>query len=434
MIHEELVALDKARLWHPFTQMQDWGAEDHDPIVLVSGEGATLTDSKGNNYIDGNSSIWTNIHGHNHPKINAAIKAQLEKLAHASFLGSTNEPAIRLADALVKVTPAPLTRVFFSDDGSTAMECAIKMAVQFWQLTGHSERCEFVAFDNAYHGDTLGATTLGGIATFHERFSRFGLTTHHVASAEALHELPQSTIDRIAAVSIEPLIQGAAGMQTWPIGMLAQVRDWCDKHDIFLICDEVMTGFGRTGTLFACEQETVCPDFIALAKGLTGGYMPLAATLTTERVFDAFLGNYEELKTFFYGHSYCGNPLGCAAALASLEIFETENTLQRLTPMTELLDQRLASLRAAHPNTIGAIRRCGFIAGIDILKNARTGESFPWQDQVGAKLCLEARKYGLLTRPIRDTIALMLPLCATPAQIENAVDAIHRSLNSIALS
>ena len=431
MTHEDLIRLDKACLWHPFTQMRDWCAGDHEPLVIVSGDGALLRDSRGKEYIDGNSSIWTNIHGHNHPVINAAIKTQLEKLAHASFLGFTNEPAILLADALVSATPDRLSRVFYSDDGSTAIECAIKMAIQYWQLSGRPERCEFVSFANAYHGDTLGAATLGGIATFHERFSRFGFKTSSVASAEALNDLPQETVDRVAAVCIEPLIQGAAGMQTWPSGTLKAVRDWCDQAGTLLVCDEVMTGFGRTGTLFACEQEDVCPDFLALAKGLTGGYMPLAATLTTEVIYEAFLGNYDELKTFFYGHSYCGNPLGCAAALASLRLFEAEGTLASLRPKIAMLGELLADLREKNPVHIGAVRQCGFIAGIDIVEDAATGTSFPWQDQMGARVCSLAREHGLLTRPIRDTIALMLPLCSSAAQIEESVRAIQHALRSL---
>lgn len=428
MTHDELVQLDKSRLWHPFTQMQDWCADAHDPLLIVSGSGAMLRDSRGREYIDGNSSIWTNIHGHNHPAINAAIEQQLKKLAHASFLGFTNEPAILLADALVQATPEPLSRVFYSDDGSTAIECAIKMAIQFWQLTGNQERCEFISFTDAYHGDTLGAATLGGIATFQERFSKFGFSCHCLDSAEALENLPDASAQRVAAVCIEPLIQGAAGMRTWPEGMLRAVRDWCDRTGALLICDEVMTGFGRTGSLFACQQENVCPDFLALAKGLTGGYMPLAATLTTERIYEAFLGNYEELKTFFYGHSYCGNPLGCAAALASLKLFGEEKTLDGLQPKIEQFTLLLDQFKARNPEHIGEIRQCGFIAGIDVLKDSTAGEAYPWQEQTGARICVAAREFGLLTRPIRDTLALMLPLCATTDQLTRSIEALEKAL------
>jgi adenosylmethionine-8-amino-7-oxononanoate aminotransferase len=425
IVRSNIPSLDKSHLWHPFTQMQDWCAPEHEPLVINSGNGATLKDSNGKEYIDGNSSIWTNIHGHNHPAINAAIKAQLDKIAHTSFLGFTNEPAVLLAEALVKVTPAPLTRVFYSDDGSTAIECALKMAIQYWQHDGSPERQEFVAFTNAYHGDTLGAAALGGISIFHDRFSSFGLTTHRVQTAGDLERLPGEVAEKIAAVTIEPLIQGAAGMRLWPAGTLRQVREWCDRTGTFLICDEVMTGFGRTGTMFACEQEKVCPDFLALAKGLTGGYMPLAATLTSDRVFDAFLGNQQ--KTFFYGHSYCGNPLACAAALASLKLFEDESTLANLQPKITLLDELLQTLLSSNSN-VGAIRQCGFIAGIDIVKNRESGEAFAPELRLGAAVCLAAREFGLLTRPIGDTIVLMLPLCATSEQIRKVRDAIERAL------
>lgn len=431
MTHEELTHLDKTRLWHPFTQMRDWCSVEHDPLIVVAGDGATLTDSKGRKYLDGNSSIWTNIHGHNHPVINAAVEAQLRKLAHSSFLGFTNEPAILLADALVRATPDALSRVFYSDDGSTAIECAIKMAIQYGQLTGKAERCQFVSFTNAYHGDTLGAATLGGIATFHERFSGFGFTCHCVPCLEALEQLPAVTVASLAAVCIEPLIQGAAGMRTWPCGMLRSLREWCDRTGTLLICDEVMTGFGRTGTLFAFEQEEVCPDFLALAKGLTGGYMPLAATLTTEKIYEAFLGEYSELKTFFYGHSYCGNPLACTAALASLRLFEEEDTIAKLQRKIDCLTESLAGLQRRHPQHIGAVRQCGFIAGVDLVKDAETGAAYPWQDQIGAQVCVAAREFGLLTRPIRDTIALMLPLCATDDQIEQAVGALGAALRTL---
>ena len=300
----ELVALDKQHLWHPFTPMQEWCAPDHDPLIITRGEGVWLWDQHGNKYLDGNSSIWTNIHGHQHPALKAALIDQLNQLEHSSFLGFTNEPAIRLAARLTGLFPPDsLTRVFFSDNGSTAIECALKMAVQYWQLQGKPEKCEFLAFDNAYHGDTLGAATLGGIPAFHGRFQHLGFRVHHIRDAESLTHIPDEILAKLAGVVIEPLIQGAAGMKLWPTGMLRDLRQWCDWQETFLLCDEVMTGFGRTGTMFACQQEDVIPDFLALAKGLTGGFLPLGATLTTERVFHAFLGKAAEMKTFYYGHS-----------------------------------------------------------------------------------------------------------------------------------
>ena len=424
----ELQAADKQHLWHPFTQMRDWCAPGSDPLVLSGGRGSVLIDSDGREYLDGNSSIWTNIHGHSHPKIIAAIRAQAGKLAHSSFLGTTNEPAIRLAEKLVALFPREtLSRVFYSDDGSTAIEVALKMAVQFHQLTGHPERCRFAAFDHAYHGDTAGAASLGGIAAFQDRFAPLSFPVTRVADVASLDGLDAATKASLAGVVIEPMIQGAGGMRTWPPGLLRDLRAWCDREGVFLLLDEVMTGFGRTGKMFACEHEGVVPDFIALAKGLSGGTMPLAATLTTETVFQAFLGDYAEMKTLFYGHSYCGNPLGCAAALANLEVFEEERTLEQLQPKIAHLAELLQGL-ATEPNVF-ATRQCGFIAGIDIARS--DGTPFPWQDQTGAKVCMAARRHGLLTRPIRDTLVLMPPLCFTGPELERSVAALRAGIREI---
>jgi len=415
----KLIQLDKAHLWHPFTQMRDWNSPEYEPLVLVAGKSAWLEDSLGRKYLDGNSSIWTNIHGHNHPVLNDAIRAQLEKIAHSSFLGFTNPMAIQLAEQLVaKVAGSSLTKVFFSDDGSTAIEVAIKMAVQYFAQNCQPKKVRFVAFQDAYHGDTLGASSLGGISIFHDRFETHQFPVIRIQSVEGLAAIDSA---EVAGLVIEPLIQGAAGMKVWPSGMLKTLRDWCDANDVFLIFDEVMTGFGRTGRLFACQHENVFPDFLAIAKGLTGGYLPLAATLTTDRVFSGFLGAYQELRTFFYGHSYTGNSLGCAAALANLLIFEKERTLESLQPKIEYLGRRLERISQA-PN-IREIRRCGFIAGIEIQR--KDGSRFPWQDQTGAKICLRARSRGLLTRPIGDVVVLMLPLCVTLEEIDLAVAAIE---------
>ena len=408
----ELIAADKAHAWHPFTQHREWCAPDHEPLVLVDGEGAVLRDSEGREYIDGNSSIWTNLHGHRHPKIDAAIRGQLDRVAHTSFLGFTNPSAAQLARELVELwPPGTLSRVFFSDDGSTAIEVALKMAAQYWQHIGQPQRTRFVAFANAYHGDTMGASSLGGIATFHGRFSAWQFPAEHVASLDGLLALDAATV---AAVVIEPIIQGAAGMRIWPRGMLAALREWCDAHGVLLILDEVMTGFGRTGTMFACEHEGVIPDFIALAKGLTGGYLPLAATLTTERIFEAFLGGPE--RTLYYGHSYTGSQLGCAAALANLAIFRDERVLENLQPKIVRLSTLLESVRVL-PHVTG-IRQCGFIAGIDVVRD-------------GAKVCLAARRHGLLTRPIRDTVVLMPPFCITDAQLAAAVAALVAAVHEV---
>ncbi len=427
-----LTAWDKSHAWHPFTQMQDWTAPEHQPLFITGGEGAWLTDHAGRRYLDGNSTIWTNLHGHRHPRLDAALKEQAGKIAHVSALGFCNEPATRLARALVELWPQnTLTRVFFSDDGSTAIECAVKMALQYHQLTGHPERTVFAAFDNAYHGDTMAAATLGGIETFAGRFRRFGLSTLHFPDMAVLEALPGAVRNTLAAVIIEPMIQGSAGMRTWPPGMLAALRRWCDSNRVLLICDEVMTGFGRTGRMFACEHEDVVPDFLCLAKGLSGGYLPLAATLTRERIYDAFLGRYDELKTFFYGHSYTGNPLACAVALASLAVFREEDTLDRLQAKIVRLGHGLASLQARHPQHVAAIRQGGFMAGVDLMADAPTGRPFPWQEQTGARVCVAAREAGLLTRPVRDTLILMLPLCATEADVDLALAALSHGITAV---
>jgi adenosylmethionine-8-amino-7-oxononanoate aminotransferase len=384
-----------------------------------------LRDSEGREYLDGNSSIWTNLHGHRHPKIDAAIRAQLRRVAHTSFLGFTNPPAAQLAAELVALFPrGTLTRVFFSDDGSTAIEVAAKMALQYWRQRGQPERRVFVSFRDAYHGDTLGAASLGGIDLFQGGFGARGLLVERVASLEALGNVKA---EDVAGVVIEPMIQGAAGMRLWPPGMLTDLRTWCNVHETFLILDEVMTGFGRTGRMFACEHEGVLPDFIALAKGLSGGYLPLAATLTTEDVFDEFLGEFEEQKTFYYGHSYTGNQLGCAAALANLAIFREERTLDTIVTKSAQLAKLLRQLsRQRH---VAEIRKLGFIAGIELRREGH--EPFAPADRIGAKVCLAGRKHGLLTRSIGDTIVVMPPYCITTAQLRKLVRAISLAIAEV---
>ena len=324
--------------------MGEWCAPDHEPIVLVGGEGAMVRDSRGREYIDGNSSIWTNVHGHNHPRINAAIREQLERVAHTSFLGTTNPPAIKLAREIVNLFPEKkFGRVFYSDDGSTGMEAALRIVSQYWKLKG-SKRRTFISFRNAYHGDTAGAASLGAAAMFGGWIEGFHFPVRRVASVGELSKTPDS--DEVAAVVIEPIIQGAAGMRVWPGGTLRRLREWCDEVGALLIADEVMTGFGRTGRMFACEHEDVQPDLYIFAKGLTGGYLPLAITLISHEVFEPF-GDGNPDATLFYGHSYTGNALGCAAALASLEIFRLENTIEALAPKIEALHRGLQAMAQA---------------------------------------------------------------------------------------
>ncbi len=408
---------DKEFLWHPFTAMSDWCADDYEPLIIDKGRGVHLYDCDGNRYIDGNASIWTNIHGHSHPVIDSAIREQLEKIAHCSFLGTTNEPAILLAEKLVRLfPPATLGRVFFSDDGSTAVECALKMAIQYFQLTGDKHRDQFIAFQGAYHGDTMGASALGKISTFHKRFEDFGMPVCHLEQTSQLQGVDGT---KVIAVVIEPLVQGAAGIRLWPSGMLKELRHWCDENGVLLIFDEVMTGFGRTGKMFACEHEEVVPDLMALAKGLTGGYLPLAATLCSASIYEAFLGDPE--RTFYYGHSYSGNPLGCAAALANLRVFEDEDTLEQLPPKVEHLAGSLKSL-AEGSSHVAEVRQCGMIAGIELSGG---------DGSLGARCCAAARKYGLLTRSIGDTVVFLPPLVIASDEIDKAMKALERSISDI---
>lgn len=425
-----LVELDKKNLWHPFTPMEAWCDPEHEPLCLVKGEGVYLESQHGTRYLDANSSIWANLHGHAHPTINSAIAKQLELVSHTSFLGFTNPPAIELSEQLLSLLPgSSLQKVFYSDNGSTAIETALRMSLQYWSQNGHPEKDVILSFDRAYHGDTLGAASLGGIPLFRGSASGLGYKSHLISNLEALESLPADRISQIAAVIIEPLIQGSAGMRLWPKGMLKQLEIWCRKHDIFLILDEVMTGFGRTGKMFAHQHEEVEPDFLCLAKGLTGGYLPLAATLTTQRVFDGFLGKVEEGRTFYYGHTYTGNALGCAAALANLQIFGEENTLEKLSSKIEHLSKRLEEIRE-HPHIL-EVRQCGLIAGIEITRSKQPLVPYEAAELMGAKVCLHARQYGILTRPVLNTLVIMPPLNITCEQIDLIVKALMQSVEDL---
>jgi adenosylmethionine-8-amino-7-oxononanoate aminotransferase len=411
---DDLAALDRQHLWHPFTQQQSWLSEDF-PIIESADE-TTLYDTEGNAYIDGVSSLWCNVHGHRHPAIDIAIKDQLDRVAHTTMLGLSHAPAVKLANALVDLAPEGLSRVFFSDNGSSACEIALKMAYQWWYQRGEWWRTGFVCLRNSYHGDTLGSVSVGGIELFHSLYRPLLFDAWQVepGDAEALRAVLAEQGERCAAVIIEPLVQGAAGMHVQPEGYVRAVRELCDELGVFLICDEVATGFGRTGTMFACEQEGVTPDFMCVAKGLTGGYLPLAATLTTERVYEGFLGRHEQFRTFFHGHTYTGNPLACAAGLATLRVFEQERTLERLQSKIALL----AELLARDVQTLGPvreIRRCGFMVGIEL-------EGFPVEERIGHRVTLEARARGAIIRPLGDTIVLMPPLSIEESELRRLVE------------
>jgi adenosylmethionine---8-amino-7-oxononanoate aminotransferase len=432
-------ARDRKVLWHPFTQQKLWMDEDFP--VIVKGKGATLTDADGRSYLDGVSSLWCNTHGHARREINAAMKKQLDQVAHATFLGLSNPPAIELGEKLVEIAPKGLTRVFYSDNGSTAVEVALKMAFQYWTQNGRPDRTKFVTLDSGYHGDTLGAVSLGGIELFHGVYKPLLFRTirgpatyaYRCDRAKTLEECGKHCLEdieailktharQIAALVVEPLIQGAGGMITQPPGFVASLRKLCDQYDIFLIADEVMTGFGRTGRMFACELEEVTPDFMAVSKGLTGGYLPLAATLTTEKVYAGFLGDFKDRRTFYHGHTYTGNPLACAGALAALRIFEKEKVLERTRRKIHLMGNLLQDFYAI--DQVGDIRTCGLIAGIELVKDPATKEPYPAELRMGHRVTLEARKRGVIVRPLGDILVLMPPLAITDAELEKLVMAV----------
>jgi adenosylmethionine-8-amino-7-oxononanoate aminotransferase len=415
--------LDRQHLWHPFTQQRDWCEEE--PLVIERAEGTDLIDSEGRRYIDGVSSLWCNVHGHRHPLIDAALREQLDRVAHSTMLGLTHPGAAELAARLVAIAPQGLTRVFYSDSGSTAVEVALKMAFQYWQQRGgqHVRRTSFVRLRDAYHGDTLGSVSVGGIDLFHSTYRPLLFHSHAAEPGDAadMARILSWHEEEIAAVVIEPLVQGAAGMVTHPPGYLRAVRELCDRHGVLMICDEVATGFGRTGTMFACEQERVRPDLLCLAKGLTGGYLPLAATLTSERIYDGFLGAAEDSRTFFHGHTYTGNPLACAAALASLRAFEEEKTLLRLRPKLRLLREMLEEV--AEMEEVVEVRGRGFMVGIDL------GEHDPAL-RVGRRVAREARARGAVIRPLGNVIVLMPPLAISQQDLRRLVEVTSASIEA----
>ena len=447
---ETLIAWDKRYLWHPFTQMQDWMTEN--PVVIERGEGCYLIDISGNRYIDGTASMWTNVHGHNHPELNTALKTQLDKIAHTTLLGYSNIPAIQLAKKLVEITPVGLDKVFYSDNGSTAVEIALKMAYQYWRHKGEPQRKLFIHFDNAYHGDTIGAMSVGGIDTFHNTFDALlfkgirvsapetyrssrnmdpsgnsaGLKTDWISTVEnALSE----NAGQIAGIILEPLIQGAGGMLMAPKGFLKALSALAKRWETLLIVDEVMTGFGRTGKMWACEHENVTPDILCTAKGLAAGYLPLAATLTTDAIYNTFLGEYRDLKTFFHGHTFTGNPLACAVALENIAIFEREHLLSKLQPTIEHFNNRLQDFYTL-PH-VGDVRVCGLAAGIELMKNPDTGTPYPFEKKVGIRVCKAALGRGVMLRPLVNTVVLMPPLQISISVLDTLLDSVRASIEIV---
>jgi len=441
--------LDKKYIWHPFTQMRDWLKEK--PLVVDSARGVWLKDTDGREYIDGVSSLWVTVHGHNHPKINQALKEQIDRLEHSTMLGLANTPAVELAERLVEVAPQGLEKVFYSDNGSTAVEVAVKMAYQYWQNKGERRRTKIAHLANSYHGDTLGSVSVGGIDLFHKVYRNLIIKTMTVdfpdcyrapkgkkypdyafECVDRMEKMFRRERGRIAAFVAEPIVQGAAGMIMWPKGILKRMREICRENDVLFIADEVATGFGRTGKMFACEHENISPDFMCVAKGITGGYLPLAATLTTKEVFNGFVFPYKEQKTFFHGHTYTGNPLACAAALANLKVFKEENTLVKLQPKIKYLRKRLEGFFDL-PH-VGDIRQRGFMVGIELVQDRATKAPFSFAERVGAKVCEKVRERGVILRPLGNVIVLMPPLSITLTELDKLLDVTRWGIEQVTRS
>jgi adenosylmethionine-8-amino-7-oxononanoate aminotransferase len=434
---DDLVAWDRQYLWHPFTQMQDWLAET--PLIIERGDGNYLIDTDGNRYLDGVSSLWCNVHGHRKPELDAALVAQSERIAHTTMLGLANVPAIELAKRLIDIAPPGLTRVFYSDAGATAVEIALKLSLQYWQLKGETKRTIFAALTEAYHGDTLGAVGVGYSDTFH-RFFRPVVTPalrldpphvfrwqQHQSPARAL-ELAIADArrvfaehgDELAALIVEPLMQGAAGMWAQPLGYLPALADLARQHGTLLICDEVATGFGRTGRLFAVDHEGIAADLLCLGKGITGGYLPLAATLASEAIFEAFLAPYERFEAFFHGHTYTGNPLACAVAIANLDVFAAEQVMVRAAARGELLAGLLAETAGRIPQ-VGDVRQWGLMVGLELVRDAETRAPYDPALKLGQRVVRAARRRGVIIRPLGSVIILMPPLSITAEELERLV-------------
>ncbi len=446
MNKKDLIAADLQYLWHPFTQMQIW-PEDN-PLIIERGEGCYLYDKDGRAYLDGISSLWLTVHGHNHPKINQAMIDQIHKISHSTLLGLTHEPAILLAKKLIEIAPQGLTKVFYSDNGSTAMEVALKMAFQYCQHQGQKQKRYFITLQDAYHGDTIGSVSLGGIPIFHDIFEPLLFKKLEVKntyywqhqncenrktcaenSLSAIKNLLQQRSEEIIAIVLEPLMQGAGGMIDQPVEYLSAIADLAKTYNILLILDEVATGFGRTGKMFACEHENVVPDIMALSKGITGGYLPLAVTLATEKIYEAFLAEYKEFKTFFHGHSYTANPIACCAALANIDLFEQEHVIENLSSKVKYLHTGLA--RFMNLRHVGEIRQQGFMIGIELTKNRQKRLAFPGEERLGHKVILRAREKGLILRPLGNVIVLMPPLSITLKEIDHLLEITYQSIQEI---
>lgn len=439
---KQLREWDLAHVWHPFTQMAEFKSR-----LIERATGCVLIDTEGREYIDGVSSLWCNVHGHRHPRLDAAIRDQLDCVAHVTQLGLSNPTVAKLAKRLVDISPAGLEHVFFTDSGATSVEVAVKMAFQYWQQCDvpRPEKKRYVSYGQAYHGDTLGMVSVGGMPRFHEIYEPLLFQPLRLPSPETyrlpagvgpaeaadhylaeLESLLAEKGDEIAALVIEPLIQGAAGIVTQPAGYLRGVRELTRKYDVLMIADEVAVGMGRTGKMFACEHENVEPDLLCIAKGLTGGYLPVAATLASGKIYSAFLGEHRESRTFFHGHTYGGNPLGCAVALASLDLFEEERTLERLQPKIQRLSDHLARISKL-PN-VGDVRQRGMMSGVELVQDKANKQAYPWEEKRGAAVCEFAIERGVWLRPLGNVIVIMPPLAISLEELDKICTVVEEGI------
>ncbi len=441
---------DKEYFWHPFTQMKVYKEEEN--IIVERGEGNYIYDIYGKKYLDGVSSLWCNVHGHNHPKLNKAVIEQTKKIAHFTTLGASNVPAIKFAKRLVDITPERLNKVFYSEDGAEAMEIAVKIAYHYWHNKGEKTKNKFVTLSEAYHGDTIGSVSVGGISIFHETYKPLLFDVYKVPSPyiEAVkrlgreraltEEATKMLIDEIedflfqhhqdlAGFVLEGGVQGAAGILPFPPNYLKEIRRLCDEFNILMIVDEVATGFGRSGAMFSCEKEGISPDIMALGKGITGGYLPLAATLVSDEIFNAFLGEFGEAKHFYHGHTYTGNPIACNVALANIEVFEEEKTLEKLQPKIKLLESRLEEFWDL--KHVGDVRQFGFMAGIELVKDKEKMEPFPYGERTGFKVANDMIKKGIWIRPLGDVVVVMPPLSITENELNWFLDELKESIKNL---
>jgi lysine---8-amino-7-oxononanoate aminotransferase len=443
-VYEELLAKNARYLWNPFTQMKEFLADE--PLIVARAEGVRLYDLQGDEYLDGNSSLWLNVHGHAREELNEAIVAQLDRVAHSTLLGASSVPAIELAARLVELAPGSLGKVFFSDSGAAAVEIALKMAFAYWRRLGRPGKRVFLTMRNAYHGDTIGAVSVGGIDLFHAEFGPLLFATEQVSypypyrfdgspedCAEAclgeLRAALERRADEIACLVVEPMVQAAGGMIVMPPGFMGEVARLAREYDVLLLCDEVATGLGRTGRMLACDNEGVEPDLLTLGKGLTGGYLPVAATLASDGIYDVFWGDFDQRKTFFHGHSFTGNQLGCAVALASLDLFERDELVERVAETAPRLARMLSPLAGC--GHVGEVRQAGFMVGVELVADRTTKEPFDWTLATGARVCRRARELGLVTRPLGDVVTLLPPLATSDEDLEAMTTILVRAVAEV---